>query len=114
MSLLARAILIGSFILSILTMTFWKMLSFHYEIKGVYYLGTALSTVGFLWVIRYFIKKHCSDRWVKIVGEIIFATSINNLVDELFFDPQKIGINEYIGFLLIIALAICQSIEWKK
>ena len=34
--------------------------------------------------------------------------AINNLIDEIFFDPQKFGVNEYVIALLIIAHQRCQ------
>lgn len=41
----------------------------------------------------------------------MFALSVNNLMDELFFDPTMIGINEYV---ILIALTIYYTFKLTK
>lgn len=43
------------------------------------------------------------DFTVKLTATVLMASAFSNLIDELFFDPTAISVNEYV-FVLLIAL----------
>lgn len=45
----------------------------------------------------------------KIVSQIFFWLCVNNLMDELFFDPTAFQLNEYIFALIVIIITIRTS-----
>lgn len=63
---------------------------------GIFYYGNALSWFIisiFIWINH---KKY-------LASFVLLCLSFNNLLDELFFDNTKIGLNEYLfGLVLII------------
>lgn len=50
----------------------------------------------------------------SLVAFIIFAAALNNVIDEFFFDPQIIAVNEYIGFVIIIFITIIFRKTWLR
>lgn len=84
------------------TWTFTINSPFHF-LKDIYFEGMALS-IFILSVVAY--------RMLKFVGtEIFVGLALNNLLDEMFFDPKKIDSNEY----MIAALTIIFIIyKYKK
>jgi hypothetical protein len=77
-------------IVSVFTYLFWGFLP-----KGSFYIGNAL-----------FIFMLCSFIFYKFknykVALILFAVSLNNLLDELFFDPKKIGLSELLIWFFVL------------
>lgn len=78
-------------ILSVVTYGFWQ-----YFPKGSFYIGNSLCIV--LLCAFIFFKERKS-----FIGFVLFSYSVNNLFDELFFNPGVIGINEFV-FSVIIPL----------
>ena len=80
-------------VISIVTMLFWVNFS-----NKFYYIG--IATVLFLFSVLNFINKKI---FINFFLLCIFA---NNLMDEVFFNPLKLGLNE----ILVIPITI---ILWK-
>lgn len=74
---------------------FWKILSNH-GIHNVYYYTQAIAWL-LVSVYFYIDKKY-------YISKIMILFSINNLADELFFDPTKLGVNEIIFAILTILI----------
>ena len=93
---------LGVMVVSYNTWTFTINSPFHF-LKDIYFEGMALS-IFILSVVAY--------RMLKFVGtEIFVGLALNNLLDEMFFDPKKIDSNEY----MIAALTIIFIIyKYKK
>lgn len=72
----------------------------------LYYICEAIS---FCIAAFYFINN--STRKTKIIAEWAFLLTINNLSDELFFNPCALGWNEVIIFVLATARAISQYMK---
>ena len=103
-----KTTLILSFICAFFTYSFWECIKNTFGIS-IFYVGTSLSFVGYTYVIYRLIKIieiRKNKRFLLISANIIHLTSINNLLDEMFFDPTIININEYIGYFLITILII--------
>ena len=108
----AKILLTSTFVLAVSTYSFWGYVK---QLTGisVFYYGTCLSFVGYTLVIKLlFIEL---SKYQKGLNKIIIFASVvnmvclNSLIDEVFYDPQKIGVNEYVGFFICIALAIYEN-----
>tara|TARA_R110000787_G_scaffold28999_2_gene78955 strand:- start:570 stop:905 length:336 start_codon:yes stop_codon:yes gene_type:complete len=95
-------ILIISFIVAFISYSFWRDLKDAFDIQ-IFYKGLSLSFVGYTYVIYLFAKDY-KKRYFVFWSKIVFLTAVNSLVDELLFDPTKLQINEYIGFILTIII----------
>lgn len=80
-----------SVLVGVSTGLFWSYLP-----KGSYYIG--ISILIFLLCLFVFRQNKKS-----FFGFLLFSYSINNLMDELFFDNTVIGLNE-LALLLIIPI----------
>lgn len=67
---------------SLMTYLFWEQLP-----KGSFYIGNAL----FIFLLCIHIYKEGRQSFIKFV---LLCLSLNNLLDELFFNPTELGINE--------------------
>jgi len=74
-------------IVSIATFQFWSFLP-----KGAFYIGMAI----FILITSLIIFKQNRNLFVAF---LLICLAVNNLLDELFFDPKKNGINEIILLL---------------
>ena len=52
-------------------------------------------------------------KW-SLVAFVVFLSSLNALLDELFFNPNEVDLNEYIGFFLTILLTIKFKNKWSR
>ena len=52
-------------------------------------------------------------KW-KIVSLVMHVTTLNNLMDELFFDPKVMDYNEYITFIISILVIYRTRHKWNK
>jgi len=52
-------------------------------------------------------------KW-SLVAFVVFLSSFNALLDELFFNPNEVDLNEYIGFFLTILLTIKFKNKWSR
>ena len=78
---------------------FWQQLP-----KGSYYILNALLLLVLAICIFKTDKK-------SFIGFILLALSLSNLLDELFFEPTKICLNE---FVLIISLPIIWFLKFRN
>lgn len=95
-----------SIIVSIVTYSFWQLIlkstGFH-----IFYIGIALSHFLLALYIRQISKP-------SFIVFFLFCVTLNNLLDELLFDPQKIGVNEYIATAIIIIIYFLKDKELPK
>lgn len=95
--------------------------SFYEVLKPVwdkcFYMLTCVSFVSYTRVIYltlkypHVVKVAFSGYW-KIIGLVIHLSTINALLDELFFNPKEIGINEYLAFVSMIGIVLYQRKKW--
>jgi hypothetical protein len=50
----------------------------------------------------------------SLMAFIVWLTTVSSLLDELFFDPTKFDINEYIGFALTIIVTYIFKTKWIR
>ena len=105
----AELVLKITFVMSVINYSLWSYIEEWIGIK-VFYYGNAASYVGYLYVIyeytRILYKQNNKFSELITWSEIALASAVSNLADELFFDPTELSINEYVGFLLIIIMAV--------
>lgn len=75
---------------SIATYQLWMYLP-----KGYFYKGMAL----FIMILSFIIYSYNRQKFVYF---LLFCLSINNFLDECFFDPTKNGINEIVIVFFIL------------
>lgn len=96
-----------AFILGLSAYNLWPFLG-----SGWFYGLIALE-----FVLLYFIFwLELTGKW-KLVAQIFTMACLECLIDELFFDPAEIAINEYIGFGVIIVITFLlygQSAEKRE
>lgn len=73
--------------------------------KGAFYQGNALH----LLLLYFYTWQREKERWNKTVLGIGFWFAVNNILDELFFDPTTFGINEYLYAVLVIIISLIQA-----
>lgn len=66
-----------------------------------YFICDAIAKLLVTLALYRLIDKHYY--YHKIVASILLASALSNLIDEVFFDPTKISLNEYV-FVLTIAI----------
>ena len=93
-ALLYIAIIIGCF-----TYMFWDNLP-----KGSFYIGNAL----FIFLISTYLWVHEKKSFICF---ILFALSLSNLLDELYFNPRVLGLNE---LALIVILPIIWFMKFRS
>lgn len=94
-----KSIIYTAVIVSVVTYSFWDELETISFYKGNAIFITLLCIVIFMQNRSYFISF------------FLLCISINNLLDELIFDPTKIGINEY---FLLVSIPIIWLIKRKR
>jgi hypothetical protein len=88
-----KFILYISIFVGVITYTFWNLIN---EIGiTIFYKGNAL----FIFLLALYIRQISKPSFITF---FLFCLALNNLLDELLFDPQKIGWNEYIASAIII------------
>ena len=89
----------------IITYTFW---SFFYDLGiQIFYYGNSL----FIFLLALYIKQATKKSFITF---FLFCVTLNNLLDELLFDPQKIGYNEYIATAIIIVVYLLKDQDPKS
>lgn len=105
------------FVMSVLNFSFWSYIK-DWTGVGVWYCGNALAYVGYIYVIyefsRIFYKTNKKYSDLLTWAEVAIGAAISNLADELFFNPTELGVNEYIGFALVILIAAYNDFKRKK
>ena len=59
------------------------------------------------------LKSALSRNW-KIPVLIIHLSTVSALFDEMYFNPQKLEINEYISFGIMIVIVLIQRKIWTR
>lgn len=77
---------------------------------NLYYIGNAIIIASSSFIIFSINKKESKEK--RIISLIFFILAMNNLVDEVLFDPCKFDINEYITILITIFTGIWNI--WKR
>lgn len=112
-----KIILILTFLISFFTYSFWEVIKEKTGVR-IFYPGVALSFVGYTFVIKLLVvrlaKYQPTFKSVAKIAMVIFLCSINNFIDELAFDPTKLQLNEYIGFLIIIIITYWNGDYFKR
>lgn len=107
-----KTLLISTFIIAVFTYSFWGYVK---ELTNfsIFYYGTCLSFVGYTLVIKLLlIELYKYNK--KLSKTIVFASfvnmvCVNSLVDEVLYDPTKLGINEYIGVVVCFIVATYEN-----
>lgn len=104
-----KYLLLATFIVAFTTYSLWSPIKEFFGIR-IFYPGIALSFVGYTYIIHQLIKRLTIEKGYRkhilIFSNVIFLTTVNNLLDEIFFNPTVISINEYMGFIVIIVVTI--------
>ena len=104
-----KYLLIATFTIAFITYSFWSVIKDQYGVR-VFYPGIALSFIGYTYIIHLLIKlidfEKQQKKFLLIISNIIFLTTVNNLLDEILFNPTVISLNEYMGFVVIIGITI--------
>jgi hypothetical protein len=85
-----------SIIICLITYNFWKLILEHFDFQ-IFYIGMALSQ----FILSVYIKLISKTSFASF---FLFCIMTNNLLDEIFFNPEKIEINEYIATSAIVAI----------
>lgn len=96
-----KALLYIGILISIITYLFWELI----PIKGFFYIGNAL----FIFIICLFIFIN----YKSAAAFLLFGFSLNNLLDELFFDNTKLEINELLTAIVIVLILVNKRNEYK-
>lgn len=89
-------------VISIFTYLFWSFFP-----KGFFYVGNAFFIMLLAIIVFYHYKTFF---W----SFLLLCGSINNLFDELFFDPVKLGWNELALFIVIPAIWLYKKRHERK
>ncbi len=83
--------------------------------KGFFYKALALHFIC-TYTTGYRLSRHIGDRDVFAVKGMLIgvALSFSNLLDEVYFDPEKIQSNEYVAAGVIAFLLCLPRRVWKK
>ena len=92
-----RILLLSALVVSLLGYNLWLFLW-----KGFFYQAMAL----FVLMLLYLIKCISKDYWVNKIAVIGCWMALNNLLDELFFNPTEYGYNDYIILIIVIFVTL--------
>ena len=87
-------------VVSILTFTLWPVF-YNFGIQ-IFYYGNSI----FIFLLALYIKQISKPSFTTF---FLFCLALNNLLDELLFDAQKIGYNEYIASAIIIVVYLLKD-----
>ena len=77
--------------------------------SGAWYDLTAFSFVSYTRVI--YLQTH--GNW-SIYAFIVWLTTVNTFMDELFFNPEIIELNEYAGFTIMVLIVLKYKKKWIR
>lgn len=81
--------------------------------RKLYYIADALSFV--LFAIADYYKPKIATRWNRFFYKVVLWLMISNLMDELFFNPLELGLNELIfALFIVISELIIYTCESKR
>lgn len=81
---------------------------------STFYKLIAISFICYLFTIFLLVKEFIKNTWWILFIFIVLQIACNSLLDELFFDPTKIELNEYIGTIVLIGLTFYSRNKWIK
>lgn len=84
------------------SLRFWLWVDAFYHLIALEFV----FLYGVIWL-------YATGKW-KLVCQIFLLTCLNSLLDELFFDPTEITLNEYIGFGIIIITTLLYAKKFFK
>jgi lipoprotein signal peptidase len=96
---------IASFIFILFAYTFHPLLWDY-----AFYHLTALTFV----LLTRLVWRLTKDSRYKLVALVMHITAINNLIDELFFDPTIIDYNEYLTLLITVIVVYYNKEKWMN
>lgn len=96
-----RAMAISALVVCVATYNVWPFLW-----KGFFYQGMAVHFILVYGLSFNLARDRTPDYFVSKCMFIGFWLAINNLFDELVFNPKKIELNEYITALIIICIIL--------
>lgn len=76
---------------------------------GIYYQAQAFAFLGYTFIIY-----NESKGVFKSICKAIVLTCLGTVVDELFFDPTKFELNEFLAFGIIVVFLIEDLINYKR
>jgi hypothetical protein len=91
---------------SLISYNIWKPVLKHFDVE-IFYIGIALTQ----FLMALYIKQVSKPSFITF---FLFCIMLNNLLDELLFDPQKIGYNEYIATAIIIVVYLLKDKDPKS
>ena len=77
--------------------------------KDAFYHLTAFSFVSYTRVIYL----QTNGNW-SIYAFIVWLATVNSFMDELFFDPKIIELNDYIGFTIMVLVVLKYKQKWIR
>ena len=95
-----------SIIVGVITYSFWELVKMKTGIH-IFYIGNAF----FIFLMALYIKQISKPSFLTF---FLFCITLNNLLDEVCFDPKKIGWNEYITSSIIIIIYFLKDKELPK
>ena len=96
-----------------LTLGFFSAL-FAYSLSPFLWYGAWYDLTGIAFVCyTRTIYNESKGKW-SLYAFIIYLTTVNALIDELFGNPQEIELNEYIGVAIIILIVMKFKGKWTK
>tara|TARA_R110000850_G_scaffold31169_1_gene86037 strand:- start:192 stop:503 length:312 start_codon:yes stop_codon:yes gene_type:complete len=100
-----RVLKILSFVAILMAYTFHPLLWDY-----AFYHLTALTFV----LLTRLVWRLSKDSRYRLVALVMHITAINNLLDELFFDPVKIDYNEYLTFIITVIVIYYNRQKWMN
>jgi len=83
-------IFLASFIVWVVSYNAWQFFG-----VNIYYIGQASLILGCAWLI-FKQNKGAQNKMSVTITEIFLLFAVNNMADELFFDPTRLSANEFI------------------
>jgi hypothetical protein len=93
MSKAQHYILLVSLIIWVVSYNLWIFFD-----SSVYYIGTAVFILGLSLLIDMSVK----EKWKQITSKFFLILAVNNVLDEVFFNPTTFDFNEYITIFLFL------------
>lgn len=84
-----------------------------FAVKGVFYICNAISHVMFWWVFTCLFKK-LEWKLGRIAIDVFFIYGISALLDEIFFDPSKLQLNEVLFAIIVLIWSMRNYIKCLK
>ena len=95
---------ISLFWISMLSTLMWVLCFslWHFLGSDLYYIGQAQVIL----VLLIYVHKQANTRPQRFVSRLFVFIGFNNFLDEIFFDPSKFELNEYVIFGVFLIYSI--------